>query len=217
MTRFPAEEFLPPDGEFMLLLEDGVAVAGGAFLRHADPGTAEVKRMWTAASHRRRGLARRVLAELEQRAAARRLHPDVPHHRPAPARGAATCTSPPAGRRCSTPPCPAPPTRGAARPAGRPAPLRLREELLGDPHDHAGDPHRADRRAARRAPPTTSCGSCPPGTPAAGSPPPSSPSCWRWWSTAWSPTRGWEWDVVGAYFTEESIVRGVLDHHRADR
>jgi GNAT superfamily N-acetyltransferase len=71
LTRYPAEEFLPPSGELVLLLEDGVAVAGGAFRRHADPGTAEVKRMWTAASHRRRGLGRRVLALLERRAAQR--------------------------------------------------------------------------------------------------------------------------------------------------
>jgi len=69
LTRYPAEEFLPPDGDLVLLLEDGVPVAGGAFRRHADPGTAEVKRMWTAATHRRRGLARRTLAELERRAA----------------------------------------------------------------------------------------------------------------------------------------------------
>jgi GNAT superfamily N-acetyltransferase len=68
LTRYPAEAFLPPDGEFLLLVEDGVAVAGGAFMRHPS-GSAEVKRMWTAASHRRRGLARRVLAELERRAA----------------------------------------------------------------------------------------------------------------------------------------------------
>jgi GNAT superfamily N-acetyltransferase len=71
MARFPAEEFLPPDGELLLLVEDGTPVAGGAYRRHADPGTAEVKRMWTAAAHRRRGLARRVLAELEARAASR--------------------------------------------------------------------------------------------------------------------------------------------------
>jgi GNAT superfamily N-acetyltransferase len=71
LTRYPPEAFLPPDGEFLLLLDDGIAVAGGAFKRHADPGTAEVKRMWTAASHRRRGLARRVLTLLELRAAQR--------------------------------------------------------------------------------------------------------------------------------------------------
>ena len=69
MTRYPADAFLPPSGAFVLLLEDGAAVAGGAYLAHPS-GAAEVKRMWTAASHRRRGLARRVLAELEERAAA---------------------------------------------------------------------------------------------------------------------------------------------------
>ena len=71
LSRYPAEEFLPPDGELVLLVEGGSPVAGGAFRRHADPGTAEVKRMWTAGAHRRRGLARRVLTELERRAAAR--------------------------------------------------------------------------------------------------------------------------------------------------
>jgi GNAT superfamily N-acetyltransferase len=71
LARYPVEEFLPPDGELVLLLAGGCPVAGGAFRRHADPGTAEVKRMWTAATHRRRGLARRVLTELEARAAAR--------------------------------------------------------------------------------------------------------------------------------------------------
>jgi GNAT superfamily N-acetyltransferase len=70
-ARYPAAEFLPPDGELILVLEDGTPVAGGAFRRHDDPGTAEVKRMWTSAAHRRRGLARRVLAELEQRATSR--------------------------------------------------------------------------------------------------------------------------------------------------
>ncbi|MCW2698291.1 MAG: GCN5-related N-acetyltransferase [Modestobacter sp.] len=70
LTRHPVTEFLPPTGELLLVLEDGTAIAGGAFRRHADPGTAEVKRMWTAATHRRRGLARRVIAELELRAAA---------------------------------------------------------------------------------------------------------------------------------------------------
>ncbi|SFL86657.1 GNAT family N-acetyltransferase [Geodermatophilus ruber] len=71
LTRYPAAEFLPPDGELLLLVEDGVPVAGGAYRRHDDPGTAEVKRMWTATAHRRRGLARQVLAELEARATAR--------------------------------------------------------------------------------------------------------------------------------------------------
>ena len=71
LTRYPGELFTAPHGAFVLLLEDGVAVAGGAFMPHADAGTVEVKRMWTAAAHRRRGLARRVLHELEALAAAR--------------------------------------------------------------------------------------------------------------------------------------------------
>ena len=71
MARYPVAEFLPPDGELILLLEAGAAIAGGAFRPHDDPGTAEVKRMWTSAAHRRRGLAHQVLAELETRAAAR--------------------------------------------------------------------------------------------------------------------------------------------------
>ncbi|SDN78365.1 Acetyltransferase (GNAT) family protein [Klenkia soli] len=65
LHRYPAELFTAPHGAFVLLLADGVAVAGGAFKPHPDDGTVEVKRMWTAATHRRHGLARRVLAELE--------------------------------------------------------------------------------------------------------------------------------------------------------
>ncbi len=64
MERYPAEQFLPPAGLFLLLIEDDVAVAGGAYRSYEEPGTAEVKRMWTHRDHRRRGLARRVLAEL---------------------------------------------------------------------------------------------------------------------------------------------------------
>jgi GNAT superfamily N-acetyltransferase len=75
LTRYPAEAFAAAEGgAFVALLEDGELVAGGA-LKRGRPGTdgrplAELKRMWTAPSHRRRGLAGRVLAELEQRAAA---------------------------------------------------------------------------------------------------------------------------------------------------
>lgn len=65
LTRYPAWQFTAPHGAFLLLLEDDVAVAGGALKPHPTAGTLEVKRMWTAAPHRRRGLARRVLAELE--------------------------------------------------------------------------------------------------------------------------------------------------------
>jgi GNAT superfamily N-acetyltransferase len=70
-ARRGAAEFGPPDGALLLLLLDGVPVAGGAFRRHADPGTAELKRIWTDSAHRRRGLAHRVLAELEREIGAR--------------------------------------------------------------------------------------------------------------------------------------------------
>jgi GNAT superfamily N-acetyltransferase len=90
MAHYGAEEFAPPVGSLVLLLEDGDPVAGGAFRRRLEPElgdaarlarsgtrdadgvpvvpTAELKRIWTHAAHRRRGLARRVLAELEARA-----------------------------------------------------------------------------------------------------------------------------------------------------
>ncbi|MFF2778780.1 GNAT family N-acetyltransferase [Streptomyces sp. NPDC058052] len=70
LSRFPSGEFAPPHGTFLLLLEGGAAVAGGAYRRHG-PDTAELKRIWTHSAHRRRGLARRVLAALERDAAAR--------------------------------------------------------------------------------------------------------------------------------------------------
>ncbi|MEZ0446931.1 GNAT family N-acetyltransferase [Cellulomonas sp. ICMP 17802] len=92
LERYPAPQFAAPDGDLILLLDDGVAVAGGAFRLRAEPElgdaalltrpgtrdadglptvrTAEYKRIWTSSAHRRRGLARRVLVELEARAVA---------------------------------------------------------------------------------------------------------------------------------------------------
>lgn len=67
MSRYPAELFAPPEGNFVLLLRDGRAVAGGAFKRY-DARTAELKRVWTDAALRRQGLARRVVEELEAQA-----------------------------------------------------------------------------------------------------------------------------------------------------
>jgi GNAT superfamily N-acetyltransferase len=64
MTSVEAQEFEPPDGVFLVLVEDGVTVAGGA-LRRLSVDTCEVKRMWTAAAHRRKGLASTVLDALE--------------------------------------------------------------------------------------------------------------------------------------------------------
>jgi SsuE family FMN reductase len=76
LTEVPASDFVEPFGTFLILEEDGVTVAGGAIRRY-DAQTAEVKRMWTSHRHRRRGLARRVMAELEAAAADlgyRRVH-----------------------------------------------------------------------------------------------------------------------------------------------
>lgn len=67
LERYPAHEFEEPRGVLLLLLEDGDPVAGGAYRRY-DERTAELKRIWTHPAQRRRGLARRVLLELERRA-----------------------------------------------------------------------------------------------------------------------------------------------------
>jgi ribosomal protein S18 acetylase RimI-like enzyme len=64
------EQFDPPQGCFLVLVDgDGTPVAGGGFRRHA-PGVCEVKRMWTATAHRRRGHAVTVLTGLEAAARA---------------------------------------------------------------------------------------------------------------------------------------------------
>ncbi|MFM0385715.1 GNAT family N-acetyltransferase [Paraburkholderia dipogonis] len=72
LQRYPVDAFAPPHGAFVLLLHGGQAIAGGAFMRHADTGTAEFKRIWVSRSYRRQGLARRVLAELEAQAVRQR-------------------------------------------------------------------------------------------------------------------------------------------------
>ncbi|MEN2740019.1 GNAT family N-acetyltransferase [Microbacterium sp. X-17] len=64
LDRYPIEEFAAPDGAFLVLVRDGEVVAGGAF-RRFDASTSELKRIWTSAAHRRQGLARRIVAELE--------------------------------------------------------------------------------------------------------------------------------------------------------
>ena len=84
-TPVRPDEFAPPRGLFLLgdlPDEPGAAVCCGGWRRHdaasiapPDAGTlrpddAEVKRMWVDPAHRRRGLARAVLAELERTARA---------------------------------------------------------------------------------------------------------------------------------------------------
>ena len=76
LTEVPASDFLPPDGAFLVLTENGQTIAGGAIRRY-DQQTAEVKRVWTSSGHRRRGLGRRLMAELEHAASElgyRRIH-----------------------------------------------------------------------------------------------------------------------------------------------
>ena len=67
MNRYPPERFGAPDGAFVLLLRNGKPIAGGAFMRY-DETTAEFKRVWTDRDHRRQGLARKILVELEAQA-----------------------------------------------------------------------------------------------------------------------------------------------------
>jgi GNAT superfamily N-acetyltransferase len=71
LSRYPPELFSPAlGGAFLLVERDGEIVAGGAFKR-VDDATVEVKRVWTSSAHRRQGLARTVMTELEREAAAR--------------------------------------------------------------------------------------------------------------------------------------------------
>jgi GNAT superfamily N-acetyltransferase len=68
MQKYSPEVFSPAaGGNFVLLLDDGRPVSGGAFKR-LDPSTAELKRIWTDSARRRQGLARLVLVELEAQA-----------------------------------------------------------------------------------------------------------------------------------------------------
>ena len=65
LRAHPGEEFAPPDGVLVIGLQGDVPVAGGAFRRY-DSSTAELKRIWTAGTHRRRGYGRLVVVELER-------------------------------------------------------------------------------------------------------------------------------------------------------
>ena len=67
MSRASPEEFDPPGGLFIVLVDGSTTTAGGGFRRH-DEQTCEVKRMWTSPQYRRRGLAITVLRALEDSA-----------------------------------------------------------------------------------------------------------------------------------------------------
>lgn len=70
LRSYPAAEFTAPHGAMLIGLDGGVPVTGGAFRRFG-PETAELKRIWTDADHRRRGHARALLDALEKEIAAR--------------------------------------------------------------------------------------------------------------------------------------------------
>jgi GNAT superfamily N-acetyltransferase len=92
VTRYGGEDaaavevgdFDPPGGRFVVGVLDGDPVACGGWRRLA-PSVAEIKRMFVADRARRRGLARAVLADLEQRATDAgliRLVLNTGHHQP---------------------------------------------------------------------------------------------------------------------------------------
>jgi GNAT superfamily N-acetyltransferase/DNA-binding MarR family transcriptional regulator len=64
------EELTPPAGLLLVAAQYGEPVGCGALKFHGD-GPAEIKRMWVSPAVRGLGLGRRLLAELEARAAAR--------------------------------------------------------------------------------------------------------------------------------------------------
>ena len=167
--------------------------------------------MWTSAAHRRRGLARRVLAELRAAGRRPRLHPHVPDHRSAAARGQGAVPR----RRldAAVRPRRPPPHRpgSAARAARRPSASTPSRSPWENRRDHARRPARGrDRRAAAGGHPLRPAARrARRGTPGAGSPPPVVAVLLAMAVNSLVTNPRWEWDVVGAYLTEESIVRGV--------
>ncbi len=69
MAGYPAEEFTPPGGTFLVMLNRDEVVAAGGFKAY-DAETVELKRVWTSPTRRRAGLGRAVVAALEQAAVA---------------------------------------------------------------------------------------------------------------------------------------------------
>jgi GNAT superfamily N-acetyltransferase len=60
-------DFAPPGGAFVVLVEDGVPVAGGG-VKRLDDRTCEIKRMYVVPAARGRGLAKTLLKALEDEA-----------------------------------------------------------------------------------------------------------------------------------------------------
>jgi GNAT superfamily N-acetyltransferase len=64
ISSVDARGFDPPHGAFLVLLDQGLTVAGGG-LRRLSPDMCEIKRMWTSPDHRRNGYASVILDALE--------------------------------------------------------------------------------------------------------------------------------------------------------
>ena len=65
--RWPSaspEELAPPEGSFLVLYGEGRPIACGG-LKRLGPGVGEIKRMYVVPDARGRGVARRLLADLE--------------------------------------------------------------------------------------------------------------------------------------------------------
>ena len=60
-------DFDPPDGTFLVSVEDGRTVGGGGF-RRLSPEVCELKRLWVDPAYRRRGVASSILVALESAA-----------------------------------------------------------------------------------------------------------------------------------------------------
>jgi GNAT superfamily N-acetyltransferase len=70
-TPVDPAEFDPPDGAFLVVYLDGAPVGCAGWRSHGDGGrTAELKRMYTDPAVRNRGVARAVLAAVEESARA---------------------------------------------------------------------------------------------------------------------------------------------------
>ncbi|GAA0480493.1 N-acetyltransferase [Actinoplanes capillaceus] len=67
-TPIAAADFTPPNGDFLVAVEDDRLIASAGWRRHGDD--AELKRMFTTNAARGRGLARRMLAAVEASATA---------------------------------------------------------------------------------------------------------------------------------------------------
>ena len=67
---FPSPDaFVPPDGVFLIVSVDGTDVGCGG-IRRLSPSRFEVKHLWLDPTARGQGLGKKLLAELERRAAA---------------------------------------------------------------------------------------------------------------------------------------------------